>query len=502
MPSSFTRGALTGIGATVAAALLTLAASGAGFSAAAAAKPRTALWHERGDASAPAIPSGFSPLPTLAPLVKTLKPAVVSVSTSNVARRGGRRPDTFDDFFRHFFGEDPRGGGEKLMPRSMGSGFIIHESGLVLTNNHVIEGADQIDVKLADGREFKADLVGRDPKTDVALVRLKHAKDLPTVDLGDSDKLEVGDWVIAIGNPFGLSHSVSAGIVSAKERFIGAGPYDDFIQTDAAINPGNSGGPLFNAKGEVVGMNTAIVAHGQGIGFAVPVNLIKVLVPQLEDKGRVSRGWLGVSIQDMSPELAKSLKLDRVRGALVSEVVPGSPAEGAGLRAGDVVTNIDGRTIESYNQLSRTIAMYPPGAKLAIGFLRDGKPMQLQVAVAERDDDGTVVARGTRPKKGAPAGEIGPLGLTVGKVTAEAARAAGLPSAEGVLVTEVERGSAAASAGVAVGDVILELNRKRVRSPADFAAASKAVRPGEMVLLRIQRGESAIYVALRAGGGK
>ncbi len=490
--STYARGRLEGValtGALVAVAALVGLPGGAGATG-------KRLWHERSEAAAPALPAGFQPLPTLAPLVKTLKPAVVSVSTSNLAgRRRAGRPDS-EEYFKPFFGDRERD--ERATPRSQGSGFIIHETGLVLTNNHVIEGADAIDVKLADGREFKADVVGRDPKTDVALVRLRAAANLPTVVLGDSDALEVGDWVIAIGNPFGLAHSVSAGIVSAKERFIGAGPYDDFIQTDAAINPGNSGGPLFNAKGEVIGMNTAIVAHGQGIGFAVPVNLIKALAPQLEQSGRVSRGWLGVAIQEMSPELARSLNLDRVRGALVSEVVSGSPAERAGLRAGDVVLSVEGRGIESYNQLTRAIALFAPGSALKLGYLRDGKEGQLTVTVGERDESGRIAAKVPPGTPGA--GPAGPLGLGVGALTPEASRASGVRVGEGVLVQKVEAGSPAAMAGVMPGDVVLEVNRRRVRNATEFAAALGTVRAGDMVLLRVQSGDVARFIAVRAAG--
>ncbi len=506
--STFARGALAGVAVSAAIAASLVAFTPTTFHGTSAeAKEKAALWHERDAAAAPAQPvlsRDFSPLPSVAPLVKGLKPAVVSVSTANVLRSRRRAPggnDPFEEFFRHFLGEDSRtrgGGGDRVMPRGMGSGFILHESGLVLTNNHVIDGADQITVKLADGREFRAGVVGRDPKTDVALLRLQDAKDLPTVNLGDSDALEVGDWVIAIGNPFGLAHSVSMGIVSAKERFIGAGPYDDFIQTDAAINPGNSGGPLFNAAGEVIGINTAIVAQGQGIGFAVPINLVKALVPQLEKTGTVARGWLGVSIQEMGPELARSLSLDRVRGALIAEVIPGSPAEKAGLKPGDVVLAVDRKGIESYNQLSRTIALYPPGSNLQLQVLRDGKELGIEVEVAQREDDAVLASARRAPKGGEAVSDV--LGLELGKVTPEVAKSLGLRAPEGVLVTQVKQGGPADVAGVAQGDVILEVNRRRVRSLAEYTEAARSIRAGDMVLLRIQRGDSAVYVALRAGG--
>lgn len=492
--SSFSRGILAGAAASAAIAASLAAVSPISFegsTANAAPAQAPALWHEQARPATPVLDNGFSPLPSLAPLVKTLKPAVVSVATASVVRRGR---DPFEEFFRPYYGDDRSG---KVVPRGQGSGFIIHESGLVLTNNHVIDKADRIQVKLADGREFAARVVGRDPKTDVALLRLEDAKDLPTVYLGDSDKADVGDWVVAIGNPFGLSHSVSVGIVSAKERFIGAGPYDDFIQTDAAINPGNSGGPLFNASGEVIGINTAIVAQGQGIGFAVPINLVKALVPQLEETGTVARGWLGVAIQDVTPEIAKSLGLgDRTRGALVADVVQGSPAEKAGLQHGDLVVSVDGKEIGTYGQLSRTIALLPPGKTIQLGIVREGKAKTLTVAVAARDDRGNVLpARGERPS-----GQTdGALGITVGEISQEVAKAPKLREGQGVIVQSVDRESPAARAGVLAGDVILEVNRRPIRGLSDYRDAVSAVSRGEMLLLRLQRGDSAIYVAVRPG---
>lgn len=494
--SGFARGLLVGAAAAVAVGASLAAFTPISFDGpVASARTKPQLWHEGTD-DTPAAKS-LVPFTSFAPLVKQLKPAVVSISTRSVVRY--RAMDPFEEFFRRFMGEPPYrrypGEGTRTMPRSLGSGFIIHESGVVLTNNHVIERADEILVKLADGREFKATVVGRDPKTDVAVLRLDNAKDLPTVRLGDSDALEVGDWVVAIGNPFGLSHSVSTGIVSAKERFIGAGPYDDFIQTDAAINPGNSGGPLFDIHGNVVGINTAIVAQGQGIGFAVPINLVKALLPQLLEKGHVSRGWLGVMIQDVNESLAESLGLEGTRGALIAEVVEGSPAEKAGLRHGDVVVSVDGKPIDGYIQLSRTIALLAPGSTVEIGIVRDRKEMRIPVTIAEREDDQPVTpARGTRP-----GGEsVKTLGLTVQEVPAELARR--LRTRGGVLVAEVEPGGPAATAGVAAGDVLLEINRRPIRSVAEFREVVRALRPGEMTLLRLQRGDTAIYVAVRSSG--
>ena len=489
--SGFARGLLVGAAATVVAGASLAVVTPISFEGPIAqARGRGPLWHE---APAPAE-DAVLPQPSFAPLIKKLKPAVVSISTRSMVRV--RAQDPFEEFFRRFLGEPPmrRDRGEELrsMPRSLGSGFIIHETGLVLTNNHVIERADEILVKLADGREFQATVVGRDPKTDVALLRLDDASDLPTVVLGDSDALEVGDWVLAIGNPFGLSHSVSTGIVSAKERFIGAGPYDDFIQTDAAINPGNSGGPLFNIRGEVIGINTAIVAHGQGIGFAVPINLVKALIPQLEEKGHVTRGWLGVMIQDLNENLAETLGVPGQKGALIAEVVEGSPAEKAGLQHGDLVVSVDGRTIEGYAQLSRTIALLPPGSTAKIGIIRNGKRMEIPVTIAEREEDTQLAV--SRGGQGGPSETSKRLGITVQEVPPEIGRRL----RGGVLVSAVEQGGPAASAGVARGDVLLEINRRPIRSLAEFREVMRNVSAGEMTLLRLQRGDAAIYVAVRA----
>lgn len=493
--SGFARGLLVGAAATAVVGASVAVVTPLSFEGAVAnARVKEGLWHEGEEAP---VEASAQPQPSFAPLVKKLKPAVVSVSTKSVVRQRG--VDPFEEFFRRFMGEPPlrrdRGEGTRTMPRSLGSGFVIHESGLVLTNNHVIERADEILVKLADGREYRASVVGRDPKTDVALLRLENASDLPTVHLGNSDALEVGEWVIAIGNPFGLSHSVSTGIVSAKERFIGAGPYDDFIQTDAAINPGNSGGPLFNIRGEVIGINTAIVAHGQGIGFAVPINLVKALIPQLEEKGHVTRGWLGVMIQDVNESLAETLGIEGKKGALISEVVEGSPAHQAGLRHGDLVVSVDGRAIDGYAQLSRTIALLAPGTTVEIRVVRDGETRTIPVTIAEREEEGEVAL--TRGEKAKGESEKR-LGITVQEVPQELARR--LRTRGGVLISGVDRAGPAAAAGVNAGDVLLEVNRRPIRSVAEFREAARTLSPGEMTLLRLQRGDTAIYVAVRASG--
>src|SRR6266852_1962189 len=330
-------------------------------------------------------------LPSLAPLVEAVKGAVVNVEVRSKVSgpRLSMGEDLGDDFFDHFFGRGGRNRprGSEQMRQGAGSGFIIDSKGLVLTNNHVVQDAVTIRVKLDDGREFEGKAVGRDPLTDVALVQLSgNVQNLPVVRLGDSDAMRVGDWVVAIGNPFGLASSVSAGIISAKSREIGATRYDDFLQTDAAINPGNSGGPLFNLKGEVICINTAIVGGGTGIGFAVPSNIAKGLLPQLEKEGTVSRGYLGVGIQDLNADLAKGLGVPVKEGALISEVREDGPAQKAGMQVEDVVTAIDGQKVTSRGVLMRAVAMKRPGTTTTVSVYRGSKQMDLKVKLAVRPD--------------------------------------------------------------------------------------------------------------------
>src|SRR5262244_1398625 len=316
-----------------------------------------------------------TPLPSLAPLVEAVKGSVVNVEVqSKVTGPRLSMGDNPDDFFDHFFG---RGGGRNRprgsepLRQGAGSGFIIDPKGLLLTNNHVVQDAVSIRVKLDDGREFEGKTVGRDPLTDVALVRLTgNVQNLPVVKLGDSDAMRVGDWVVAIGNPFGLASSVSAVIISASGRRITGGPYDDFLQTDAAINPGNSGGPLFNLKGEVIGINTAIVGGGSGIGFAVPSNMAKALLPQLEKNGKIRRGWLGVQVQDLTPELAKSLNVPVAHGALVSEVNADTPAQKAGIKPDDAVVAMDGAPVDSSRALTRGVGFKAPDNDVTLTLYR------------------------------------------------------------------------------------------------------------------------------------
>ena len=442
--------------------------------------------------------TGVKPYPnapaSFTDLVKRVGPEVVNISTTKViTRRSMPRPfgpegpwrDFFgDDFFERFFGQIPR----ERKQRSLGSGVIIDpKKGYILTNNHVIAGADEITVRLDDGKEYKAEVVGRDPKTDLALIRTKVALDIEVgAPLGDSDKVQVGEWVMAIGNPFGLERTVTVGILSAKGRVIGAGPYDDFLQTDAAINPGNSGGPLFNMKGEVIGINTAIVASGQGIGFAIPINMAKELLPQLK-KGKVTRGWLGVSIQEVTDDIAKSFKLKESKGALVAEVMEDTPAERGGLERGDIIVSFDGKSVETPNELQRIVANTSPNKRVKVEVMRDGKGKTLTVKVGTMPEEFPETAKAITTD----------LGLTVQTLTPDLAEQFKWSRDEkGVLITGVEPGSAGDEAGLRRGDLIKEIDRQDVETTEDYKRILSKAKKGDSVLLFVKRGTRTFYITL------
>jgi serine protease Do len=376
--------------------------------------------------------------------------------------------------------------------RSLGSGFIISSDGLIVTNNHVIADADEVEVNL-QGRDkpLPASIVGRDPETDLALLKVDADRVLPTLSFGDSDKSKVGEWVMAIGNPFGLDHSVTVGIISAKGRVIGSGPFDDFLQTDASINPGNSGGPLLNMDGEVVGINSAIVASGQGIGFAVPSSMAKKVIAQLKDNKKVSRGWIGVTIQDLDANTAKALDVKDAKGALVASVLEGQPADKAGVKAGDVIVEVNGSGVDDSATLLRRIASLNPGDKTKLTVLRGGKKQTLTVTLGERDAKNLAQQGKPQPGKegGASSSEVG---LSLRPVTPQEAEALGLDKPIGLLVTEVAEGSPAQAGDVRAGDVVLQVNQQAVDSIEKFRQVLEgdAKKKGVLLLLLSRQGQN------------
>jgi serine protease Do len=436
----------------------------------------TACTESREPAKVVGFPQSF------ADLSKQVTPAVVNISTTTTVRIPG---NLLQQFFGPYYGDIPD---RELKQRSLGSGFIVEKDGYIITNNHVVDGAGEIKVKLADGRESTARVIGRDPKTDLALIKIStFFNDLPTLTLGDSDAIQVGDWVLAVGNPFGLEHTVTQGIISAAGRVIGSGPYDNFLQTDAPINPGNSGGPLVNLKGQVVGINSAIVAAGQGIGFAIPSNTAKMIVAQLREKGKVVRGWIGVSIQTVTPGIATALGLKEARGVLVSDTVPGGPAEQGGLRKGDVIVSFDGKKVDEPRNLSWIVAETPVGREVDVKVIRDGKDMDLKLKVAEMTG---------RPEVSqAPGPGVG-LGLTVDNLRPELREKYRIKARSGVVILRVAPGSASDTAGLQAGDVILEINRKPVADLRQYGQIMAKTEPGKPILLLLQRAGQTFFVTI------
>ena len=437
----------------------------------------------------PAIPESFSKL------AETVSPAVVNISTVKTIKGGGpvfrhfhQNPpgdqDPFNDFFDKFFGNEQQ---REFKQRSLGSGFIIDKDGYIVTNNHVIDDADEIKVKLNSGKEYDAKIIGRDPSTDIALIKIKADSSYSVAKLGDSDALKVGEWVVAIGSPFGLAHTVTAGIVSAKGRVIGSGPYDDFIQTDASINPGNSGGPLLNMKGNVIGINTAIIASGQGIGFAIPVNMAKDVIKQLKEQGEVTRGWLGVGIQDINDEMADYYGIKDKEGVLVSKVFPGDPADEAGIKTRDIITEVNDQKIKSSHELTRIIADFHVGEKVKIKVLRDGKEKTFIVKIAKRQQ--AKIASSNMPYKKQ---EV--FGIQVSDLTPEIANRLNLQETEGVVVTDVQSGSQGDDKGVQARDIIKEINHKSINSVDDYNNAINKVKKGDTVSMFIKRANSGFFV--------
>ena len=429
------------------------------------------------------IPDNFSAL------AEQVGPAVVNIQVEKTAGETGMRPqfrgNPFgDERFKEFFGGQQQ---PERRQGGLGTGFIIDKTGLIITNNHVVEDADTIKVKLKDEREFDAKVVGRDPQTDLALIKVDAKGELPVARLGRSAELKVGEWVLAVGSPFGLEQTVTAGIVSAKGRAIGSGPYDDFIQTDASINPGNSGGPLVNLNGEVVGINTAIIAQGQGIGFAIPIDMATKIVAQLKDNGEVTRGWLGVNIQDLKGELADYYGAKGGEGVLVTEVVPGNPAEKAGIQAKDIITAVDGEKVRTSRELTAKAATLPVGETTKITVVRDGKERTVDVKVAKRP---VTVADAGKP----PVEKEGEYGLQVTDLTPEMARRLKTNREAGVVVVGVRPDSKAAKAGLQQGDLILEVDRQNVSSTGELKQLLARHTGGDGIALLVQRANAGMMV--------
>ncbi len=437
-------------------------------------------------------------LQSFAGLVKKLKPAVVNISTTSVVSNTSGQGfvfespfgenDPFGEFFNKFFQQIPN---QEFRQQGLGSGFIVSEDGYVVTNNHVVDRARDIEVVLDGGDKYKAEVVGKDPKTDIAVLKINPKTKLQPIGFGDSDELEIGDWVIAIGNPFGLGHTVTAGIVSAKGRSLGMGNYDDFIQTDAPINPGNSGGPLFNLNGEVVGVDTAIVAGGQGIGFAIPANMVSHVVDQIRTNGKATHGWLGVMVQPITPEIAEGMKLSDLKGALVADVSPGGPADNAGIKRGDIIVALNGKEVNNVSELTNSVGVVQPGTKETLKVVRDGAEREIGVKIGELPEN---LSGGSERSEGASDQK---LGLTVQGITPQIANRLNLDESTGVVVTNIAPGSVAQEAGFRPGDVIVEINNKPVENVNDYNKQTAKLEKGHSTLFLVKRGGNTIYLAMK-----
>ena len=439
-------------------------------------------------------------MPSLNTLAKSASPTVVNIRTTKKVLSGdlyrhfkgpGGENDWFDEFFRKFFDKIPE---QDLKQKSLGSGFIISRDGYILTNNHVISESEEIFVSLSDNEEYKASIVGKDDNTDIALIKIdSNRENFPVAVLGDSNSLEIGDWVIAIGNPFGFGHTLTQGIVSAKARVIGAGPYDNFIQTDAAINPGNSGWPLINMDGQVIGINTAIVSSGQGIGFAIPINMAKDILPELKDTGEVARGWLGVAIQEVTPEIARAVGLDEARGAMVSAIYPDDPADNAGIEKGDIILEINSQGIDDPRELTRLIGRLKPNAKVSIVVWRNSRRVELKTKLEKRIE-GHITSLG---QGGNNANETKDrFGLVLKEITSDMQQQFNIGDTIGVLVVDIDPNGSAARSNIQKMDIIKEVKGAQVNSVEEYLNAIEGFKKGQTVLLLIQRDAKPLYVAV------
>jgi serine protease Do len=450
----------------------------------------------------PVIPVQMPQGATFSSVAEAIRPAVINITVSRAG--GGRTPiEEFfgDDAMRRFFGDAP----ERIPQRSLGSGVIVDPTGIALTNAHVVERAAEdkaaaIEIVTLDGGKHRAKIIGLDKKTDLAVLKLDDGKaTFKYARLGDSDRMQIGDWVLAVGSPFGLQATVTAGIISAKARQLEQGPFDDFLQTDAAINPGNSGGPLVNMQGEVIGINTAIVAGGTGIGFAIPSNMARKIYTDLRDKGRVTRGWLGVSIQPLTPELARSFGSKDAKGVLINEVMADSPAARAGLKPGDILLEFEGRSMEGPGDLQRAVGLFSPERSAKVKILRDQTEKTVEIKVGQAPDERQAQQQQPPRPGGGKARTM--LGLDVRPVTPEIARQMNLRTTDGVIVVRVDDGTPAAEAGVQRGDVVKQLNGQNVKTMADFERLTQGMKEGDPLTVLLQRGAMSLYVAFRVGRG-
>jgi len=435
-------------------------------------------------------------LPDFVDLAAKLSPAVVNISSEEPDEPSANPEEEEPEQSPQ--GKSPHSPFEEYSPhaKSLGSGFIVSKDGYVVTNDHVVTDAERIAVSTQDGNQYKAKLVGRDEKSDIALLKIEPKHELPVAPLGNSDDVKVGQWVMAIGNPFGFDHTVTVGVVSAKGRFI-PGNYDEFLQTDASINPGNSGGPLISVHGEVVGVNSAIYTRtgsNMGIGFAIPVNIVKEELDQLRASGKVVRGWLGVYIQKITPEIAESLNLPTPSGALVAEVLKGGPAKSAGIERGDVITSFDGAPIVDSRELPLLVGRTPFGHVATLGLIRQGKPQEIKIAITQSHEEELASAG---PVEKPDRGTASPFGLYVKNLNPDLAKELGLEQSTGVVISAVQPGSRADEAGLRARDVILEVNRAGVKDVDSYRQAMDAGGRSKIVLILVKRGDSTIYFALK-----